>query len=583
MLKSLDWSLDFHNAKGMLKSPRKSAFMDWRFHHILLFCALLCTEVIANEIQPEILFTRIDGIPHDPKGTRVLSIPNSAKDLELNFGTQKDLQGGARLRYQLQGVDPEWRDVPGQMRVVLHFLDARGLMVGASFTCISGTSKGWNGKIESSTFNERVVETTAPSRTHHIALEFVSGGSENTLGTFALRGLKVEMQTADRQVRHLNLSISRENNQTGPPGTPNGWLRGGSNPEMAVVFAHPLFTEDYALALRDIDPRTYASWRSAPKQDIRALPGDLVRVRWQECYSIGAGGPATAKYRSLRPGYYLFRTLCVSPFGELLGPSTDVPIVVNPPVWMEPWLWVFSLGMITGLASLCVRQATKKRTRLQMAELDRQRALEKERARIAHDIHDDLGSGLAQIAMLSELIIDDTPEDPDWRTRLEEISARARTAGRNLDEIVWAINPDYDSAEDLIGYLSRFAQDYLSLAKIRFRIEASPNLGHLPLSAVERHHLFLASKEALHNAVKHGGPEEVTLRAEMEHNALRIIIRDNGCGFKDVAPSSFTRGSSGMLRRLTEIGGTFLRETSQGNGTTITLSLPTSTLDTRHE
>jgi len=69
---------------------------------------------------------------------------------------------------------------------------------------------------------------------------------------------------------------------------------------MAVVFAHPLFTEDYALALRDIDPRTYASWRSAPKQDIRALPGDLVRVRWQECYSIGAGGPATAKYRSLR-------------------------------------------------------------------------------------------------------------------------------------------------------------------------------------------------------------------------------------------------------------------------------------------
>jgi len=557
--------------------------MYWRLHHILLFCAHLCGEVIATEIQPEILFTRIDGIYHDPKGTRVLSIPNGAKDLELNFSTSKGLQEGARLRYQLQGVDPEWRDVPGQMRVVLHFLDARGLTVGASFTYVSGTSKGWSGRLERSRFNERVVETTAPSRTHHIVFEFVSGGSENTLGTFALRDLKVEIQTPDKQVRHINLSISRENNQAEPPGAPNGWLRGGSNPEMAVVFAHPLIADDYALALRDVDPRTYASWRTAPKQDIRALPGDIVRVRWEECYSIGAGGPATAKYGSLRPGYYLFRTICVSPVGELLGPSTDVPIVVSAPVWREPWLWVFSLGIATGLASLYVRQVTKKRVRLQMADLERQRSLEKERARIAHDIHDDLGSGLAQIAMLSELIIDDTPEDPNWRARLEEISVRSRTAGRNLDEIVWAINPEYDSAEDLIGYLSRFALDYLSLAKIRFRIEVSPSLGHLPLSAVERHHLFLASKEALHNAVKHGGPKEVTLRAEIEHNALRITIRDNGCGFKDVAPSSFTRGSSGMLRRLTEIGGTFLRQTSQGNGTTITLSLPISILDARYD
>jgi signal transduction histidine kinase len=209
-----------------------------------------------------------------------------------------------------------------------------------------------------------------------------------------------------------------------------------------------------------------------------------------------------------------------------------------------------------------------------LAELDRQRALESERTRIAQDIHDDLGAGLAQIVMLSELAQMDAPEQDPRRAQLEEIGSRAQDAGRKLDEIVWAINPAHDSAEDLVGYLARFAQGYLSLAQIRFRLDVPPALPEIGLTSRQRHQIFLAAKEAIHNAVKHGAPSEITVMVRMVDEWLVITVTDDGCGFADTEQIVTARGSANMKNRMEKIGGSFQRQSRIHGGTSVTFQLP---------
>jgi signal transduction histidine kinase len=289
---------------------------------------------------------------------------------------------------------------------------------------------------------------------------------------------------------------------------------------------------------------------------------------------MGAAGGAIARYRFLRPGGYRFQILAAHVSGEPLGRSSELALRVQAPLWQRPWLWILgALGLVAAVA-FGVRRLTKHRMQRKLAELDRQRALESERTRIAQDIHDDLGAGLAQIVMLSELAQMDAPEQDPRRAQLEEIGSRAQDAGRKLDEIVWAINPAHDSAEDLVGYLARFAQGYLSLAQIRFRLDVPPALPEIGLTSRQRHQIFLAAKEAIHNAVKHGAPSEITVMVRMVDECLVITVTDDGCGFADTEQIVTARGSANMKNRMEKIGGSFQRQSRIHGGTSVTFQLP---------
>jgi signal transduction histidine kinase len=220
-----------------------------------------------------------------------------------------------------------------------------------------------------------------------------------------------------------------------------------------------------------------------------------------------------------------------------------------------------------------VRRFTQQRLRRRLADAERRRALEGERARIAQDIHDDLGAGLAQIAMLSELAQNAGLEAAAVRAHLDEIYTRAHAAGRALDEIVWAINPAHDSAEDLVGYLARFTQDYLHLARIRFRLDVPASLPEIRLTSGQRHQIFLAAKEAIHNAARHSSANEIILKVRVENGSLSITVRDDGCGFTDTEKTLQGRGSASMRARMEKIGGQFQRCTSPGLGASINLVL----------
>ena len=149
-----------------------------------------------------------------------------------------------------------------------------------------------------------------------------------------------------------------------------------------------------------------------------------------------------------------------------------------------------------------------------------------------------------------------------------------------MDEIVWAVNPRHDTLEGLVNYLERFAQDLLVPAGIRCRFDLPVQFPDWHLTSEMRHNLFLATKEALHNAVKHSGASETLIQLIVNDTSFELSVEDNGRGFSPGAESSGTAGrlASGnglanMARRLEEIGGRYDIRSAPGKGTKVVFTL----------
>ena len=242
--------------------------------------------------------------------------------------------------------------------------------------------------------------------------------------------------------------------------------------------------------------------------------------------------------------------------------------------WQAWWFRLAALVVFTLIIIALVRYVSFKRLRRQLAVLEQQAALQRERARIAKDIHDDLGASLTQIAFLGELAQQDCGEPDKAAERIGKISATARQAIKSLDEIVWAVNPRNDTLSHLIEYAGQFALDYLRLAGIRCRLDFPEQSPPRELSTDLRHNLFLAIKEALHNIIKHAQASEVWLRIHFSGDALDIAVEDNGRGFEHASEDALADGLRNMRQRMTDIGGQFDFESHAGAGTKIKLHLP---------
>jgi signal transduction histidine kinase len=258
----------------------------------------------------------------------------------------------------------------------------------------------------------------------------------------------------------------------------------------------------------------------------------------------------------------------------------SVNFVITPFYWQTWWFRSTALLAFTLSLIAIVRYVSFRRLRRQLIVLEQQAALQRERTRIAKDIHDDLGANLTQIAFLGELAHQDRGEPEKAAERVEKISATARQAIKSLDEIVWAVNPRNDTLAHLMDYAGQFAFDYLRLAGIRCRLDFPEQCPPRELSTDLRHNLFLAIKEALHNIVKHARASEVQLRIQFTGDTLDIVIEDNGCGFdpalarNGAAGGALADGLRNMRQRMDDIGGEFEFESNAGMGTKIHLCLP---------
>lgn len=229
-------------------------------------------------------------------------------------------------------------------------------------------------------------------------------------------------------------------------------------------------------------------------------------------------------------------------FELLLNSGADVRVLKTPP-WWTPGRALSAMGglvlvVFSGVVWIAfLRRKVEERSQQLAAEVrrhaatERQRELESERARIARDLHDDLGAGLTQIRFLSALESRDSRAPETTRLRMEQVSRKSRDMVESLDEIVWAINPSNDSVASLANYLSHFAEEFLSATPIRCRLDVADDLPSVPLTSEVRHHLYLAVREALNNIAKHSGATEVWLRMAANGGELRVVLEDNGRGF----------------------------------------------------
>src|SRR6185295_714939 len=158
--------------------------------------------------------------------------------------------------------------------------------------------------------------------------------------------------------------------------------------------------------------------------------------------------------------------------------------------------------------------------------LRQQEALEKERSRIARDIHDQLGASLTQVALLGELVESDKEEPAEVEAHDRQISQTARDITQVLDEIVWTVNPSNDTLEGLINYVCTYAQEYLAVAGLRYRLDVPAQLPGLAIPPDVRHNVFLASKEAVTNVVRHARASSVWIRLRLTRPGFILEIED---------------------------------------------------------
>jgi signal transduction histidine kinase len=292
-------------------------------------------------------------------------------------------------------------------------------------------------------------------------------------------------------------------------------------------------------------------------------------------YSIGWGGAGESDYAYLPPGNYSFQLQALTEKGDWTGAAVSLPMIVVPPFWQTLWFRAVIVLIVIGALLAGVRHATRRKMKLQLEKVDRQRALELERTRIARDIHDDLGANLTQIALLSELAQTDLEQPLQARSHLKQIFTTAGAVARQLDEIVWAISPANDTLEQFVSYICKYAQDYLRLAGIRCRLEIPEPVPELAMSSAQRHDLFLAVKEALHNVVKHARAAQVSLCLKVQDGSLVLVIEDNGQGMALPGAQAATgNGLKNMHNRLKYVGGMFEQKSEPGVGTTVRLVLP---------
>ena len=289
---------------------------------------------------------------------------------------------------------------------------------------------------------------------------------------------------------------------------------------------------------------------------------------------VDTGSQREASYDRLAPGNYVFRVQACNREGVWNEAGDALSFAVLPYFWQTGLFAASFLVFFGGAVGAVVGYALRRRHQRRMALLQRLNALERERTRIARDIHDDLGGSLTEIGYLGALAVRDSHSLDEAREQLGHIMERARDLARRLDETVWAVNPKNDSSGHLATYLCHAAREFLEPTGIRCRLDVAANLPDAPLTTEVRHNVYLVVKEALNNSVKHSGAKELSMRLTANDGLLTIEIFDDGCGFEGDSTRESGNGLRNMAARMAEAGGQFSLRTAPGQGTTICLTLP---------
>ena len=281
---------------------------------------------------------------------------------------------------------------------------------------------------------------------------------------------------------------------------------------------------------------------------------------------IEAGSRREATYTNLDPGTYTFRVRAANNDGVWNPNGAALRIIVRPPWYRMWWFQVGLSWVVFGLLFIAYRIRVRQLL-----------ALERVRHGIARDLHDDMGSTLSSISILSQVARDHQRQHrPEQAAALlEQIGDSSRRMLDAMDDIVWAINPAHDSLEDVTARMRSFASELLEARGIDFTFRADPSVQGLRLDMRARREFFLIFKEAINNLAKYAQCRHAHIRFTYGHGQLHLTVQDDGIGFDPTLPAQGGgNGLANMHSRAAALAGQLTIETAPGQGTTLHLKIP---------
>lgn len=278
-------------------------------------------------------------------------------------------------------------------------------------------------------------------------------------------------------------------------------------------------------------------------------------------------------YANLPPGSYKFK-LKAANYAGLWSPPISMTIVVSPPFWAT-WLFrLLSFLLIGSLLLIAIRYVLQRNLREKILKLEKEQAVEKERNRIARDMHDDLGSGLTKIAILSEVAKTQMSSPVHASANLDVISNASRELVDNLQDIIWVLNPRNDSLNSLVLYIKEYTESFFEPARIQYEFLHQGTNIRITLSEEQRRNIFLAVKESCNNILKHAECSQACVSVKLANGLLTIIIKDNGRGFDTREVGAFSNGLQNIRNRTDQIGASCQINSAKNAGTEVTLTIP---------
>ncbi len=285
------------------------------------------------------------------------------------------------------------------------------------------------------------------------------------------------------------------------------------------------------------------------------------------------GTQRTASYQAVPPGRYTFEVIAMNGDGVANILPASVTVVVEPHFWETPLF----LGLAT-TAVLLITLSTgwivaRRRMKRSLEQFRVQGLVEGERSRISRDLHDDLGASLTELSILSALGAEEKDES-QLRPTMETLSFKAKQVVGTLDEIVWAATPREDTLRSLIDYLAAFCREFLSSVNVPLDLDATRDIPDVPIGPRRRHNVFLTTREAINNAVKHADASSIAVRIAIEAGHLRVTVTDDGKGFDLEYAENTGNGLSNLRQRMEDCGGSCTIDSIPGEGTVIDIRLP---------
>ncbi len=265
-------------------------------------------------------------------------------------------------------------------------------------------------------------------------------------------------------------------------------------------------------------------------------------------------------YASLSPGDYRFSVRAISSDGLMSERPATLALTIMPAIWQRQWVRGILLLMMGGILYALYRY-----------RVEQLLAVERVRSRIAADLHDDIGSTLSQISILSEVA---SREIKEQRVdSLQEIANLSRESVSSMSDIVWAINPEQDRLDQLVHRMRRFASDLSAGNGVQIRFSAPVEERNLQIGSDARRQIFLIFKESLRNAMRHSAGKHVNVSMGVKDGWLTLSIQDDGCGF-DCNNAEMGHGLISIKQRACGLHGKVEILSTRAQGTTILVEIP---------